>query len=217
MKLLDIRELDIPDVKIVRFGRFKDHRGFFTEHFRKSDLLESEDIPSLKNKDFVQANHSYSRKGVVRGLHFQWNPYMGKLVRTLSGHMVDLVLDVRKNSPTYGKIIAYDMPADRDRDYDEWIWVPPGFAHGNYFREDTEIEYLCTGEYSPGCEAGISPLASDLDWSLCDSELKELFEREKEYFIISDKDREALTLKEWSEDERSSNFIYDDLKSKKLS
>ena len=93
---------------------------------------------------------------------------MGKLVRTIRGHMIDVVLDIRKGSPTYGKIIAHDMPVQGDEDYAEWIWVPPGFAHGNTFPADTVIEYLCSGEYSPGNEAGISPVADDLDWSLCE-------------------------------------------------
>ncbi len=88
---------------------------------------------------------------------------MGKLLRTLSGRMVDMVMDIRKGSPNFGKIILYDMPADLNASEDEWIWVPPGFAHGNYFTEPTRIQYLCTGEWSPGCEAGISPLSGDLD------------------------------------------------------
>ena len=99
---------------------------------------------------------------------------MGKLVRTLSGRMVDMILDIRKGSTTFGKIIAYDMPSEHEADYNEWIWVPPGFAHGNFFTEDSTIEYFCSGEYSPGCEAGISPLAADIDWSLCEGSLKEL-------------------------------------------
>ena len=216
MKILSVKSLDIPEVKVIRFARFCDHRGYFTEQFRASDLFKCEELPSLNDASFVQANHSYSKKGVIRGLHFQWNPYMGKLVRTLSGHMVDLVADIRKNSPTYGKIIAYDMPANEERDYDEWIWVPPGFAHGNFFKENSTIEYFCTGEYSPGCEAGVSPLAKDLDWSLCDLEIKKEFENLKESFIISDKDKDAMSLKEWEEDERSNNFIYEDLKNKRL-
>lgn len=216
MKLISIKSLAIPEVKVIRFARFKDHRGYFTEQFRESDLMNHEQLLSLKGKTFKQANHSYSKKGVVRGLHFQWNPYMGKLVRTLSGHMVDLVLDIRKNSETYGKIIAYDMPADEDRDYDEWIWVPPGFAHGNFFKKDSTIEYFCTGEYSPGCEAGISPLTKDLDWILCDEVLKKEFEKNKENIIISEKDKDAPSLQQWTKDERSNQFIYEDLKSKKL-
>jgi dTDP-4-dehydrorhamnose 3,5-epimerase len=163
----------------------------------------------MKGVEFVQCNESYSKKGTVRGLHFQWNPYMGKLVRTVVGRMVDMVLDIRKGSPTFGKIILYDMPSDKQADYSEWIWVPPGFAHGNFFPEDTIIEYFCSGEYSPGCEAGISPLAKDIDWSLCDKKLKTLYDRiAPATKLITDKDRNGFTVIGWTNDSRSDNFIY---------
>jgi len=176
MKLKEVNVLQIDEIKLVKFARFTDHRGYFTEHYRRSNFKKHPDTEFLKDVEFVQANESWSRKGTIRGLHFQWNPYMGKLVRTLSGRMVDMVLDIRKGSPTFGKIILYDMPANRNADYQEWIWVPPGFAHGNFFTEDTLIEYFCSGEYSPGCEAAISPLAKDIDWSLCEPNLKQLFD-----------------------------------------
>ena len=134
---------------------------------------------------------------------------MGKLVRTLTGRMIDMVLDIRKGSPTFSKIILYDMPADHKTDYHEWIWIPPGFAHGNFFTEDTMIEYFCSGEYSPGCEAGISPLAEDIDWTLCDPNLKDLFDSVAPLTsLISDKDKNGLSVNEWSRDERSNNFVY---------
>jgi dTDP-4-dehydrorhamnose 3,5-epimerase len=163
----------------------------------------------MQEVEFVQVNESFSYKGTCRGLHFQWNPYMGKLVRTLSGHMVDLVLDIRRGSPTYGNIIAYDMPTKPEDSYNEWIWVPPGFAHGNFFLEDSKIEYFCSGEYSQGCEAGISPLVPDLDWSLCDAKLKNLFDNIVPTTpFISEKDRNGLSMSAWTSDERSNNFIY---------
>lgn len=208
MKVLEIKALAIPDIKVIKFARFCDHRGYFTEQFRKSDLFSNQDLPALKNAEFLQANQSFSRKDVIRGLHFQWNPFMGKLVRTLSGHMTDIVLDIRKGSPTFGKAIAYDMPTSDKQDYDEWIWVPPGFAHGNFFSEDSKIEYFCTGEYSQGCEAGISPLAKDIDWSLCDKDLKYEFDKISSTILITDKDKNGFSLKDWAKDERSNNFIY---------
>jgi dTDP-4-dehydrorhamnose 3,5-epimerase len=163
----------------------------------------------MKEVEFLQCNESYSKRGTVRGLHFQWNPYMGKLVRTLAGRMIDMVLDIRKYSPTFGKIILYDMPTNHEADYSEWIWVPPGFAHGNFFTEDTMIEYFCSGEYSPDCEAGISPLAEDIDWSLCDPELKEKFvDIAPSTTLITDKDKNGLTLDAWLNDNRADNFIY---------
>jgi dTDP-4-dehydrorhamnose 3,5-epimerase len=209
MKILAAEQLEIPEIRVIRFARFSDERGYFTEHFRDSDFQTNPLITFMEGVRFVQANESFSRATTVRGLHFQWNPYMGKLVRTLRGHMVDLVLDIRKGSPSFGKAIAYDMPSDRNQDFDEWIWVPPGFAHGNTFLEDTSIEYLCSGEYSPGNEAGISPLAEDIDWSLCDQDLRETFhEIASSTRLMTDKDRNGLSVSAWERDERSDNFVY---------
>jgi dTDP-4-dehydrorhamnose 3,5-epimerase len=211
MKLLGTTELSIPAVKTVKFARFCDHRGYFTESFRRSQFAN--DIPFMSGIEFVQANESFSKKGVVRGLHFQWNPHMGKLVRTLHGRMVDIFLDIRKGSPTFGKAAAYEIASTAGDESAEWIWVPPGFAHGNYFSQDTLIEYFCSGEYSPNCEAGISPLADDIDWSLCDRQLKkELDGAFTETELITDKDRNGLTVEAWAADDRSDNFLYEDLR-----
>lgn len=209
MKIVDVTALVISSIKVIRFERFCDDRGYFTEPFRRSDFKTNPKTAFLDQTEFVQANESLSRKGTVRGLHFQWNPYMGKLVRTLRGRMVDMVLDIRKGSSTFGKLFCYDMPHDSTANYQEWIWVPPGFAHGNYFTENTTIEYLCSGEYSPGCEAGISPLAEDIDWSLCDAGLKEEFDLlVGGNPVISQKDRDALALNDWERDARSENFVH---------
>lgn len=213
MKIVAVQELAIPAVKVIRFARFPDQRGYFSEQYRLSDFEQGEATPFMRGVRFQQANESYSRTGVVRGLHFQWNPYMGKLVRTIRGHMIDLVLDIRKGSPTYGSAIAYDMPVQGEEDFAEWIWVPPGFAHGNTFTADTVIEYFCSGEYSPGCEAGISPLAPDIDWSLCDPGLYAAFQANAHgAALMSDKDRDGSTLAAWTADPRSENFLYDDLR-----
>ncbi len=205
MKILGQKSLAIPEIRVIRFERFRDHRGYFTEHFRKSDFQGRVDF--LHGVEFLQSNESFSRAGTVRGLHFQWNPVMGKLVRTVTGRMVDLALDIRKGSPTLGKIIAYDMPADPESGFGEWIWLPPGFAHGNFFTEPTLIEYFCSGEYSPGCESGISPLAQDLDWSLCDPELKKRFDRLIDGTpLISDKDRHGHSFASWMSSPASDRF-----------
>ena len=209
MKLLDIKPLALRGVHVLRFGRFRDARGFFCEPLRRSVLEASAAASFLHGVDFPQQNESFSAAGVVRGLHFQWNPYMGKLVRTLSGHMVDIVLDIRKGSPTYGEAILYDMPASPGADFSEWIWVPPGFAHGNFFPEPSLILYLCSGEYSPGCEAGISPRAADIDWTLCDGLLKKRFDEVLASTpIISPKDLQGLTVAAWDADTRSDIFVF---------
>jgi len=208
MKILEVKNLAIEDVKVIKYARFCDHRGYFTETYRKSDF---KGLDIFKNIDFIQSNESYSKKGVIRGLHFQWNPYMGKLVRAVRGRMIDLVMDIRKGSKTYGKIIAYDMPADPGKDFGEWIWVPVGFAHGNVFPEDTQIEYYCSGDWSPKCETGISPLAKDIDWSLCDRSLKAIFDEAAKNPLITDKDRDGHTISKWTENKDSNKFVFGNL------
>ncbi len=209
MKIIEISSLAIPDVKVVRFARFRDDRGYFCESYRRGDFETHPEAVCFRGVQFVQHNESRSRAGTIRGLHFQWNPPMGKLVRTIAGRMVDLAMDIRQGSPWFGKIVACDMRCSAEDDVGQWIWVPGGFAHGNFFPEPTTIEYLCTAEYSPGCEAGISPLAPDLDWSLCDPRCKGMFDcLAAGPVLVSEKDRAGFTLKQWSDDPRSSNFVY---------
>jgi len=209
MKIIIIQSLTIPDVRIIRFGRFSDPRGYFTEPYRKSDFENNFDMSFMKGITFVQQNESFSKKYVLRGLHFQWNPFMGKMVRTIHGHMIDIFCDIRKGSPTYGKVVMHDMPMSSDKEFSEWIWVPPGFAHGNLFLQETTIEYMCSGEYSQNCEAGISPLSPDLDWSICDNQLYSHLFSLSNKLIISDKDRLGLSLDSWTLDPRSDNFLYE--------
>ena len=121
--------------------------------------------------------------------------------------MVDMILDIHQDSPTFGRIILYDMPDHAKDDYGEWIWVPPGFAHGMFFTEDSVIEYFFTADYNPAAEAGISPLTEDLDWSLCDPALKQKFEESaKSRVILSERDEKGFSLKAWVQDPRSNNF-----------
>jgi dTDP-4-dehydrorhamnose 3,5-epimerase len=213
MKIIEVKELEFAAVKVIRFARFCDHRGYFTESYRKSDFQNPETMGFMKDIEFVQCNESFSKKGTIRGLHFQWNPYIGKLVRTLKGRMIDMVLDIRKKSPTFANIILYDMPADSQRDYSEWIWVPPGFAHGNIFTQDTMIEYFCSGHYNPACEAGISPLSKDICWNLCRPELKKIFDKiSPTTKLITDKDKNGFSVSKWNENENSIKFDYEKLK-----
>ena len=135
MKLLSVKELEIPGIKVLRFSRFRDHRGFFTETYRMSQMNEVIHAP------IVQINESYSAPGTVRGLHFQWNPHMGKLLKVMSGSFIDMFLDIRKGSQTYGKISAYYLGIDLSSDVDEWIWIPPGFAHGIATNTGAQIMY----------------------------------------------------------------------------
>lgn len=208
MNIINIRSLAFNEVKVIRFARFGDSRGYFSEIYRNSDFSNNPDMAFIKDAKFLQCNESFSKAGTVRGLHFQWNPKIGKLVRTLFGRMVDLVLDVRIGSPSFGKIIAHDMPA-KNAEYSEWIWVPPGFAHGNFYTQDSAIEYFCTGEYNPECEAGISPLSEDIEWPLCGLGLYQEFKNViNGNLLISKKDKDGFSIKSWKSDERSKNFIF---------
>ena len=194
MKIDSIVDLPLSGIKLIKYCHFKDSRGFFTESYNFSQFNEHN---LLDGNQVVQINESHSQKNVIRGLHFQWNPYMGKLVRTVSGRMIDLVLDLRPNSSTFKKILAVDMPYNPDSGLNTWIWVPPGFAHGNFFPEETRIEYLCTGMYNQDCETGINPFSDDIDWSICDSNIKSMFDSLKNRFIISDKDKELESIEKW--------------------
>lgn len=203
MKILSTKNLEIPGVEIIRFARFIDVRGYTTGPYKKTDIAKH----FGQDMEIMQTLQSLSKKNTIRGMHFQWNPILGKFVRTITGRMVDMILDIRKNSPTYGKMLLYNMPENK-RDYDEWIWVPPGLVHGNFFTQNTVIEYMYTGEYNPNCEASISPLAGDIDWSICNKELKQEFDEITKNPVISEKDKKGLTLKQWEEKPESELFFF---------
>lgn len=200
MDIIKVEQLNIPDIKVITFHRYKDSRGYFSEIYRNSQFGK---IIPVK---FVQINESFSKKGTLRGLHFQWQPPMGKLVRTIRGKMLDIVLDIRNGSPTLGKAIIYSLESSNGENYSQWLWIPPGFAHGNYFPQETRIEYLCSAEYRPKNEAAIYPLASDIDWSLSKITLTEIIKKQK--ITISEKDKHGLTLNKWLSYKNSQKFQY---------
>jgi dTDP-4-dehydrorhamnose 3,5-epimerase len=204
MKINNIHEPAIKGVKVIHFERFMDKRGYFSETFRAGDFIANE-LDIFPN-GILQTNESYSRRNVLRGLHFQWNNPMGKLVRTISGHMVDLILDLRIGSPTQGQIMAFNMPIAAHQNESSWIWVPEGCAHGNFFLEDSYIEYYCSASYNGDCEAGVSPFATDIDWSICDPKLKNLFYDLKDSFITTSKDINGHSLSSWLKTADSANF-----------
>ena len=206
MKISSIIFEKIPDVKRIHFDRFMDQRGYFTETFRALDFINND--LNIFPHGIMQSNESFSQKNVLRGLHFQWNPNMGKLVRTITGHMVDLVLDLRQGSPTQGKIMAFDMAAKATDNSSSWIWVPEGCAHGNFFLEDSYIEYYCSASYNGNCESGVSPFATDIDWSICDSKLKNLFFDMKDSFITTSKDLNGHSIESWMRSSDAENFKF---------
>jgi len=141
------KKLEIPDVILIEPVVFTDERGFFIETFKASDF-KANNI----SYEFVQDNHSKSRKGVLRGLHYQLKPMeQGKLVRCIKGKIWDVAVDIRKGSPWYRKWVGVELSEENKL----MLWIPPGFAHGFVALEDAEVIYKCTKEYAPQYDRGI--------------------------------------------------------------
>lgn len=211
MKIIGVKELALPDIKVIRHARFKDDRGYFTESYQYSAFQEEGTLKNIfTNTGIAQINESYSKASTIRGLHMQWVPPQGKLVRTLWGHMVDIIVDIRPGSPRFGRGIMYDMPAYLESDYGELIWIPFGFAHGNYYPSESKIEYMVTAEWSGSSgEGGISPFAQDIDWSLCDPELYNNFKTMSDSNpLVTDKDKAGFTVSSWKSNPNSKKFSY---------
>lgn len=169
----------IPDVLLIEPNRFGDARGFFSEVWKRSALAAQG-----FTTDFVQDNHSLSREvGVLRGLHFQRPPSaQGKLVRVVRGRILDVAVDIRQGSPTYGQHVARELSAENWQQ----LWVPRGFAHGFMTLEpDTEVLYKVDAEYDRATDSGIAwdDPALAIDWPIPPTGL-----------ILSDKDRTAPRL-----------------------
>jgi len=131
----------LPEVILIKPNMFKDDRGFFFEVFRK-DKFGASGIEF----DFVQDNHSGSKKGVLRGLHYQIQRAQGKLVRVVSGKIFDVAVDIRRSSTNFGKWVGEILSNDNGHQ----LWVPPGFAHGFYVLTDwAEVAYKTTDYYAP--------------------------------------------------------------------
>lgn len=200
MQIVSVQSLALPEVKLIRFRRFMDERGSFCETFRAGSLFGHPALAGLGVERFVQMNESFSRPGVVRGLHLQWAPPMAKLVRALRGRLIDLAADVRPGSPRFGKIIAQNLPRQPGDAEGEWIFLPPGFAHGVVFTEETSIEYLCSAEYNPSGEGALRLIDDQWDWSLCQPALRdEVQALLRNNPIMAEKDRQARRLQEWAQ------------------
>ncbi len=147
MKVIDTK---IPDVKIIEPAVFGDERGFFMETWNQKRF---EELVTGKPTTFVQDNHSKSKKGILRGLHYQAENTQGKLVRVVSGEVFDVAVDVRKNSPTFGQWVGEYLSAENKRQ----LWIPEGFAHGFYVTsEKADFVYKCTDYYNPNSNVTIN-------------------------------------------------------------
>lgn len=153
--------LAIPEVVLIEPKVFGDARGFFFESFNQKAFNEA----TGTNHQFVQDNHSRSAKGVLRGLHYQIQQPQGKLVRVVRGAVIDVAVDIRKSSPTFGQWVAEELSEDNHRQ----LWVPPGFAHGFVvLSEMAEFLYKTTDYYAPAferCIAWDDPTLA-IDWKL---------------------------------------------------
>lgn len=157
---------------------FQDSRGFFMETFREDQFKEL-GLPH----QFVQDNHSRSAKGVVRGLHYQWEPPMGKLMRVTLGAAFLVAVDIRKGSPTLGSWFGVEA-TDQNR---RQVWAPAGFARGFcVISEFAEIQYKCTGLYNQQAESGIrwDDPQIGIEWPVSEP-------------VLSEKDRKAQSLQQW--------------------
>jgi dTDP-4-dehydrorhamnose 3,5-epimerase len=148
MQLIDT---PLRDVKLLQPKRFGDSRGWFAEVFNQSTFAAS-GLPT----QFVQDNQSFSRRGVLRGLHYQLGQPQGKLVRLLSGHIWDVAVDLRRDSPDFGKWAGFHLKAESPDDPLQLLWIPEGFAHGFLVLSDTaQVLYKTTNLYHPAGERSI--------------------------------------------------------------
>jgi dTDP-4-dehydrorhamnose 3,5-epimerase len=177
--------LAIPDVILIKPRVFSDNRGFFLETYKKTEFARAGIA-----KHFLQDNHSFSRRDVLRGLHYQIEPFaQGKLVRCIKGRIFDVAVDIRKGSPSYGKWVSAEL-SDSNHCI---LYLPPGFAHGLAVLSSTaEVSYKCSCEYSPDHDRGIIWNDPDIgiEWPV-------------KVPILSEKDLAHPPLKE-----ADNNFIY---------
>jgi len=161
---MQVVDTALNDVKILRPRIFGDDRGWFAEVFSRATFSNAGIAPN-----FVQDNQSFSRKGVLRGLHYQLGKPQGKLLRVLSGHIWDVAVDLRSNSPQFGQHVGVHLKRLAPTDPLEMIWIPEGFAHGFVVLSDTaEVLYKTTDVYHPPGERCVlwNDPALKIDWPL---------------------------------------------------
>ncbi len=175
-----ITPASIPDVKRIELDRFDDTRGSFSVTF-SADTFEAAGLPSV----FLQHNHSHSRRGVLRGMHYQIRHAQGKLLHVVRGTIYDVSIDIRRSSKHFGRWTGQTLTAEQEG----LLWIPPGFAHGFYVLSDSaDIIYYVTERYSPDDERTIAWNDPDLaiDWPIPEASSP----------IVSEKDRHGVLLSE---------------------
>lgn len=177
---MNIIETAIPDVKIIEPKVFGDHRGFFMETWNQK-VFQDAGI----NAEFVQDNHSKSAHGILRGLHYQLQQTQGKLVRVTAGEVFDVVVDIRRSSPTFGKWVGVLLNDENKR----MMWIPPGFAHGFYVTSrSAEFLYKCTDFWAPQYERSLlwNDPQLNIPWPLVDQQEPILSEKDKNGALLSE-------------------------------
>lgn len=181
--MIEVKKTDIEGVLIIEPKVFGDARGYFLESFNAKEFAEKTGL----NINFVQDNESMSSYGVMRGLHFQNPPYtQSKLVRCVKGAVLDVAVDIRKGSPTYGQHVAVELTEDNHRQF----FVPRGFAHGFAVLSETAVfQYKCDNFYAPQAGGGISILDESLgiDWKI-PTEKALLSEKDTKHALLKDFD-----------------------------
>ena len=184
---MEIIETAIPGLLIIEPRVFKDARGYFFESFSQREFDEKVGNIIGHTVRFVQDNESMSSYGVMRGLHFQCPPFtQTKLVRCVKGSVLDVAVDIRKGSPTFGKHVAVELTEDNHRQF----FVPRGFAHGFVVLSETAIfQYKCDNFYAPQADGGISILDDSLgiDWRI-DADKAILSEKDAKHAMLKDFD-----------------------------
>jgi dTDP-4-dehydrorhamnose 3,5-epimerase len=186
---LQVESRHLSGIAVIVPELFQDDRGFFMETYR-ADQFKELDLPS----DFLQDNHSGSERNVLRGLHFQWEPPMGKLMRVTYGNAFLVAVDIRKGSPTLGRWYGLEVSAVSKKQ----VWAPAGFARGFCVLSDyAEIQYKCTCIYNSNAESGIAwnDPAIGIEWPVSNP-------------ILSDKDIKAQTLEQWLATPAADHFRY---------
>ena len=180
-------DTDIKGLVIIESKIYRDNRGSFMETYTKKDF-----IALGITDEFVQDNHSLSNKGILRGLHFQIRHTQGKLVRVTKGKALSVAVDLRHNSPTFGKWYKIELTAENKK----MFYLPKGFAHGFIaLEDDTEFQYKCTDYYDPTSDSGVL-------WNDHDIGINWEFEKyglDPKDVILSDKDKVQQTLKQFIE------------------
>ena len=179
---MNVIQTEIPGVVILEPKIFGDSRGYFFESFSDREFVEK-----VCDTSFVQDNESKSCYGVVRGLHFQKPPHaQAKLVRVIKGRVLDVAVDIRKGSPTYGKHVAVELTEDNHRQF----FIPKGFAHGfAVLSEDAVFQYKCDNYYAPQSEGAIAWNDPDLgiDWGIPETKVL-LSEKDAKHPCLKDAD-----------------------------